>query len=106
MINAQFSYKITLLSMSASADESISDVMSTFLSMESNVNVLRTMNPAAIARMNVTRRMGNISISEEPNSTELYINVLMNQPVSMHSRIGSNWNEYPDSVLETYIGCD
>ncbi len=106
MIHAELGIKLLVLSMGASADECLNEATSAYPTMSSNMTLIKTPNPAAIARMNVSRRETPCPIPNVPMVAELYIDKMMGTDLSMSPRAGFNWNTYPDQILEKFMGSD
>lgn len=105
-IHAEFDNKLLVLSMGALADECLNEATSAYPSMRSNMSMIRMTNPAAVARMNISRYESSCPISTATTNAELYIDTIVGTSVTAPPRIGFSWNTYSDAILEKFMGSD
>ena len=106
IIHAEFGYRMTVISMGATADEAIARASGSYPSMSSDMHLITIMNPAAISRMSVNRYEISNPIAERITSGEAVIDSILGANMRVTPITGFYWNVYPDSVLHQFIKPD
>lgn len=105
-IHIEYGYKITVVSMGASADKTIHRATGSYPDVSSSMILVKTMNPAAIARMNVSKSVTESMIPNESTPGEMFIDSIVGTNTSLDPKTGFHWNRYQDATLRTFIGTD
>jgi hypothetical protein len=106
LIHNQHDYKMMVVSMGASADRTINQAMGSDPSISSAMHLIRTMNPAAVARMNVTKNEFVSPIGTGITPGEMLIDSVMGSETFVEPRASFHWTRYQNSTLKTFIGTD
>ncbi|KAI6986056.1 hypothetical protein KC359_g8910 [Hortaea werneckii] len=104
LIHSSHGYRMSVLSMGASADESLDDALGSYPDLSSSMELIRTMNPAGISRMSVRKTETRSPIPDGPSPGELVIDSIVNKDVIQYPCAGFQWVKYDNSILRRFIG--
>lgn len=104
--HSEFSYKITVLSMRAATHKCMNKAMSAYLSLHSNMSLIKIVNLAAIACTIFTKNRSDFLILDAITYMELYIDRLVDMSMDTYLKTNFRCNMYPDSVLKSLMGMD
>lgn len=107
-LHSKAGFNITVISMGSNSDKCIDDAMGSYPDLSTSMRLYKTVNPAAITRMNVVKIAENSPISEHPTPSEGIIHTMVSGNVLSHrpsaTKISFQWMRYPNSVLEEHLG--
>ncbi|KAJ2970019.1 hypothetical protein NUW58_g9824 [Xylaria curta] len=105
-IHRRYDRKISIVSMGEDADEVMKDVFKSYKDSNTSVRYTRTVNPAFISRMNVTRIKGESPIDIAITDMEKRICLMMGIDPYMPTRVFFDWYEYPNDTICTIMKMD
>ncbi|KAF2123652.1 hypothetical protein P153DRAFT_412683 [Dothidotthia symphoricarpi CBS 119687] len=104
MIHSAHGFRITVISMGANADKSIDDATSLYPDMNKHMRLTKTINPATMSRMNVSKSESHSPIDDKITIRESHLDTIVNRSRYITAVTGFNWVTYPNSVLDQFIG--
>lgn len=80
--------------------------MSAYPGMSSSMNLVRCVDPAMLAGKNVKKNQSTNPIPDMPTVIETHLETIMGGTPYASPNVKFTWTEYPDAVMDGYIGED
>lgn len=106
IIHNESGYKLWIVSMGASADKVIDSATGSYPNLSSSMRLIRTMNPAGLARMNVSKNEIESPIDDRIQPAERLIDSIVGVSPYPNVKAGFFWTRYEDATLKRFVGVD